>query len=276
VPAARAWLFALLATGACGLKVDARAGRFSCTDVRDCPLGSVCQDQLCVVEEPPPCGSYAEAVLADEPVRYYRLDETGGTQLADSAPLGQDALALDDVTLGVPGGLTGDASTAISVHGPTWGMVRFEGVTWEGDFTVELLVRPIELVSGTGGLVVVGSYENDGFRLSIRDDRLTAYCSSNGCTDPEAVGPLVTTGSWRHVALSREGDSFTVYLDGERVASQDMPSFVTPATGGFFGPAQALEIVADLDELAVYEHALPAERVAIHAEIMKRGATPCP
>src|SRR5215831_13382087 len=60
---------------------------------------------------------YAQAILADAPQAYWRLDETSGTTFADSTGHGNTSTLNAGVTLGTPGALVSDptgTSTATS------------------------------------------------------------------------------------------------------------------------------------------------------------------
>src|SRR5437879_6520568 len=48
-------------------------------------------------------GAYTNAVLADNPLGYYRVSETSGTTAFDSTTPAENGTYLNGVTLGVPG-----------------------------------------------------------------------------------------------------------------------------------------------------------------------------
>ena len=59
---------------------------------------------------------WASAVLADNPVSYWRLDESSGTNAADSKGSNTGTYT-NGPTLNQPGALAGDADTAVSFDG---------------------------------------------------------------------------------------------------------------------------------------------------------------
>jgi len=73
---------------------------------------------LCLGTARPAFGSaYSDAVLADMPVRYYRLGDSSGTTAVDSSGNSQDGTYTGGVTLGASGAIQGDADTAATFDG---------------------------------------------------------------------------------------------------------------------------------------------------------------
>src|SRR4051812_48718243 len=68
---------------------------------------------------------YRAAVLADNPVSYWRLDETGGTTASDQQGANPGTIQ-GAVTLNQPGAMTGEA--AMSFDG-LYGLIDFGGST---------------------------------------------------------------------------------------------------------------------------------------------------
>lgn len=110
----------------------------------------------------------------------------------------------------------------------------------------------------------LASREGDSFEMGIDKvfgtDSLSYYSPSNGWT---TTGAVLDTDQWHHLAYVADGESMTVYLDGEDVFGPQ-PFFAAP-TGflhlgnrhndveGFFGI---------LDEVALWSDALPASSIA--------------
>src|SRR5262245_44867665 len=100
-----------------------------------------------------PARSYAETVLEDAPLAYYRLDEAGGGIAADSSGHGNDGRLLTTggtIVFGQSGALTDGTSLAAHFTGQGQAgdlssaelqppMTVFP---WIGDFTIEGWLRP--------------------------------------------------------------------------------------------------------------------------------------
>ena len=67
----------------------------------------------------PPLSAYAQAVLADDPVAYWRFDETSGVNARDFSGHGHDATYIGGVHLGAGGAIAGDSDTAATFDGAT-------------------------------------------------------------------------------------------------------------------------------------------------------------
>jgi hypothetical protein len=81
-----------------------------------------------------PASAYADQVLADSPISYWRLGETSGSTASDATGVNPGTY-IGGVTLGQPGALTGDPNSAAS----------FDGVN---DYTVVPDSSTLDLTSG--------------------------------------------------------------------------------------------------------------------------------
>lgn len=90
---------------------------------------------------------YVKAVLAKQPVGYWRLGETTGTTAVDSSGNGRDGEYVGAVALQQPGAISGDDNTAIQISGQR----AFVEIPSHDDFsqptskqglTVEVWMRP--------------------------------------------------------------------------------------------------------------------------------------
>lgn len=61
--------------------------------------------------------AYANTVLADSPIAYWRLGETSGTTASDATGHGWNGTINPPVTLGQPGAITGDTDPAMGFAG---------------------------------------------------------------------------------------------------------------------------------------------------------------
>ena len=115
--------------------------------------GSLTRTGYIVVSAAPPPSGYSATVLADGPTSYWRLGETSGTAMADSAGT-NPGTAKGGVTLGKPGALASDANTAIGVA--TNGYVEVAnaaGLNYTGDFSIEAWAKlnAVNGVDAAGG-----------------------------------------------------------------------------------------------------------------------------
>jgi concanavalin A-like lectin/glucanase superfamily protein len=220
------------------------------------PAATVHEPELASAARP-----YAEAVLADGPIRWWRLDETAGTVAVDATG-NADGAYVNTPTLGVPAlidepgtAVQTTASQAEDITGPIPALSA-------SDFSLEFWIRwtagvaPVRDDStggGTGTIPLLG----DGSTLAFR--------STGNEIDTSITTASVRNGQRHHVVLTRAGTTATLYVDGVEVGTGTDPSggLATPL---HFGRNGQFSQYADaiFDECAVYDHALSAERVAAH------------
>jgi hypothetical protein len=222
-----------------------------------------------------PGGSaYAAVVMSDVPFAYYPLDDTSGDRVRDLSGRGRDGF-LVDVSRAEHGVLGVSASTGTAIR-----LKSLEGIQVGDGFdfagrvpvTIEAWVRPdpqprrlgwrrifsnLELQNGP----VSGNY----FYWNDDDANRVAFERWSGRESRQTValdrGTPLPTDRFTHVVGVATGTETLLYIDGQQVATGlvlgDCAANGVPASFGinFFGT---------LDELAIYDRALPVERVKAH------------
>jgi hypothetical protein len=213
--------------------------------------------------------AYQDEVLADNPVAYYRFEETSGTTANDSSPNANDGTYMNGVLLDQP-------------SAPALGRsARFDGLddfvstarTVATDFTLELWIYS-KASSPTGS----ASYEGDGllwsdvgggandFTMAILNDRLSFFAGDIETTVTSAN--VINDARWHHLVVTRAlGGSTQIFVDG--VVRGTMPSGNSPLDAN---PEIAIGAnVLDgrffdglIDEVAYYPSVLSAARIQAH------------
>ncbi len=137
-------------------------------------------------------------------------------------------------------------------------------------FTIAAFVRRTGGGAGLHAVVSRRSADNRGygFILGFQNQNLMTEFSLAGTSYAILSTPTIGTGSWVHVALVAETTGHTLFLDGQDVGSSPRP--IPPQGPGgqvYIGNAadsngtvnQALR--GDLDDLRIYERALPREAI---------------
>jgi len=227
-----------------------------------------------------PASPYATAVLADHPIAYWRLGETGGTVAFDS--IGGNNGVYNSVTLSRPGYNPLDTNAAagfgpalnsyvggIPISFATLGNATFSVEAWvkgNGQTTDAGIVTK---GTGSGGEQFnldtgAGSH---AFRFFVRDANSGAAHLANGNTGPN--------GNWRHLVgvCNESGGVVTLYVDGGVNASGTIApgagllnsaNAVTIGSRQSFTGAYDDQFVGTLDEVAIYDYALTAAQVQAH------------
>ncbi|WP_053203293.1 LamG-like jellyroll fold domain-containing protein [Jiangella muralis] len=215
-------------------------------------------------------GEYAAQVMADQPVGYWRLGESSGTVAQDASGTSNNGTYTGAVMPGHPGGLAGDPDTAAQFMGGYVSVPDSESLSPTGQFTLEAWVN-LDDVCGQYGLVE--KYDApafNGYLLRVTPGgRLSAFTLGGDGQLASVTGQsVVMPDEWHHVVAVYDGTSLSVYLDGELDGSVattfDPVDGMTDLKLGARGDDAGARLRGVLDEVAVYDHALTAERVQQH------------
>jgi Concanavalin A-like lectin/glucanases superfamily/Immunoglobulin domain/Immunoglobulin I-set domain len=264
------------------------AGNYSCTITN--LYGTTNTVSVALTVLPVPAGAYAAAVLADNPLAYWRVGETNGT-IAHDYFGGHDG-QYTNVTLGVQGYSALDTNKAIAV-GPMINSfvgnitgIDFATTGSTATFTLEAWVKGPPAQSGDVGILTKGTggggeqfnldTGNGGkYRFFIRDT------SGNVSAINTSVGP---DNTWQHLVAVYDAPAglMHMYLNGGDIGtvSASANGILTSSHAMSIGSRQSGNTVYDLnflgtvDEVAVYGTALSADRVLAHYTARYGDSTP--
>jgi F0F1-type ATP synthase assembly protein I len=219
---------------------------------------------------------YAQAVLGDHPVAYYRLDDAGDGLLCDASPNHNDGrYATSGIRYGQPGALSGAADTAIEADGRVDPAEsgRDSGIAGAHPFTLEGWFRATrkqdEMVvsigeAGAQNMAGVGPWVDAGGSYISVDTYDGAFPIS---TRAAHIDPY--DGRWHEVAAaySATAQTVTVYLDGRRLGAARVADHPLPSPiriGWWVDTLINQPFAGSLDEVAIYPTALTAAQVAAH------------
>ncbi|WP_287314451.1 LamG-like jellyroll fold domain-containing protein [Moorena sp. SIO1G6] len=217
--------------------------------------------------------SYQEFVLADQPVAYWRLDETTSITAVDSSGNGFNGTYRNGVTQGVPG-ISGTAGEFDGNNDAVDVGIIAPGSELDisnKSFTVEAWVKPDELKEQSYVGIHPSNNRNDG-----NGDSLYFRVTSNGSVrfgdfpdDLETRDNLIEPDTWYHIVATydQSSDRNTIFVNGKRVRGNDQGAFEGQNPRFLIGNwrnigDQAFNGV--IDEVAVYNEALSPERITTH------------
>ena len=228
---------------------------------------------------------YSKTVLADSPVAYYRLDETGSV-LCDASPHHNDGkYAATGVTQGQPGALHRSKDTAISADGSAQVAVSnaVTGIQGSTDFTLEgwfkTTTRQDQMVVdiGQGGaqnMAGLGPWFNflsPTYYLTPGTGDYVTFDTFDRTIefDTTAVGIDLFDGKWHYVAVTYTASSSVAagYLDNHALGTaniQEHPLASPVRIGYWVDTAYNKPFNGSFDEIAVYSSALSPARIARH------------
>jgi hypothetical protein len=90
--------------------------------------------------------AYRAAVMAKNPIAYWRLGESSGPNAVDETQNGHDGIYIGNPAFGQPGAIHGDSNTAVQFNGSNYveipDSVDFSQPTSTFGLTVEAWMRP--------------------------------------------------------------------------------------------------------------------------------------
>lgn len=259
------------------LRSDAQAGDVA-ADVADVSFDYVVYDAVA-----PDAGSaYADQVMADAPIAYYRLDESSGTIAHDSSGNHRDCTFAGGVSFGTKGAIAKDPNPATTFDGATAHVDCGTQLAFDGtqQFTVEMWIRPtidaqyrgifgrtaIDADSGYGSAGVHGyisSAQPDG-GTHITFERIVDVQ-----THDSAYALGIADATWMHLVSIFDGAGLRIYIDaalgGSATSSVSIPSTTNPFM--FAGSEAYTSFKGDVDEVAIYASPLQPSRILAHYNV---------
>ena len=300
--------FSVVATGSCGLSYQwyfnsstllagktsstltlhnikgTDAGSYSVTVSNAAGIVPSASAKLLVVA--PPAG-YPAAIVADNPLAYWRLDETSSALARDAWGAHDGAYA--NATLGLPGYSLIDADTSIGLNRSVPGgasvadnsAFNFTGAT--PAFTLEGWAnftdfQGVQRLFSDVDYSVVGNGSGIGFGVVDANTlRFTTYGVQDFDLPLDGYGPL-SPGQWYYLAGVADGaGNFNFYLNGQQVGVKPFNGAAVGSTKPFCLGRSSYNTEAvngQIDELAVYGTALTADQVLAHYNARYGTSTP--
>jgi glycerophosphoryl diester phosphodiesterase len=264
-------------------------------------IASVCMS--CTLGQPPAIGSvggYADAVLADQPVGYWRFEDPAGSARATNSADGGHSIAgvYHDVSLGSPSATSalGTAATFLGAGASSYvDLGSSDTLMIRGDLTIEwwqymadgdtedhaiiCWARPGESSADNVLYEMVVRYTEEQKEKKTPRPQFALGHEYGAGTNARLKSPdVVHPNRWYHVVAVRDAESRSVqyYING--LPAGDPISYAESddnAQGGEAGGAaigrlgqfDSRYFKGLLDEVAVYNHTLSAERILEHYRV---------
>jgi hypothetical protein len=232
----------------------------------------------------PTPGTYAEQIVTNGPVAYWRLNETSGTTAYDYAG-GDDGTNSSTVIQGVPGptppldpGFESD-NTCYQFDG-TDTSVQAGSLGLPGPLSVSAWVNPSVPPAAGNDVGIAGELYSWAFKLSSAETGTELRFTTPGILDHTSIGAGVTAGVWQHVAATFDpgaagGAKF--YMNGQLVSSVDASTLNKGDSAFVIGDNQWGQFFdGDIDEVAVYNKVLSADTIASMYAVAAYGSITAP
>jgi hypothetical protein len=235
--------------------------------------------------------AYTQEVAADGPVHWWRLNEPADTNIVIDSVGGKHLTGFAGTpTFGAEGIVSREADTAMEIDHPEEGVyLRSATPVVSGNpCTVEAVLVVNDAVLGSGSLVFTNVYKGT---TGFDDELVVRFDISNGKVEwavwvgtvgtlAESTTTTVNNGDRIHIACTwDETGAMKTYRNGVDVTSGTptrapadfAPTFFDELVLGAVPPVGTAAFCGRYQMVAVYDQALPAARIAAHAEAV---ATP--
>jgi hypothetical protein len=227
---------------------------------------------------------YPTTILADNPIAYYRLEETSGTTAVDSSAsglfpgvynfsggypvLGQPGIDINSI------GLSAGQSASVTAG-------YYPELNQQAPFSFEIWARPISTDPVNyrcpiGNFSGWGTATQSGWYVYQTPGSASAFA----CITASGVwitSPAITLFNWYHLVGTYDGANMSFYLNGVLVGTQNASGYtansvnnagVNPIALGFRGDASGYGAFdGGVDEFAYYTYALTAAQVLTHYQV---------
>lgn len=225
-------------------------------------------------QEPAAETTYADEVLADGPIAYWRLGENSGADAADEQG-NHDGTYGGTFTLDQPGLIDSDPDRAVDFNVGRVELV--DAAAWDvTDCSIEAWIK-----TSTNDFQQIMARDNPS-ETRVFQFRVNASSQNSGITFNPSPGsgnlvryepgaPGLHDGNIHHiVATFEDGVEMKIYVDGVEVASE-VPNVGLPAedyaptiADRFDGAFNNEPFIGILDEVAFYNYALSETRIQAH------------
>jgi hypothetical protein len=242
-------------------------------------MGDVVPDAIYIGDELQYLGSlptYEEAVAADGPLSWWKLDED------NSATSAVDTMGVRNLTREGAGtlGIAGINASSTAYDASLGGTGRWVTSAWDWTSikdanTIECWAAPL---LGTRQRIM-GNYQSSSIGTTLLDlnavGGVRAYLpygpGALSATAPNEV--VITDGAWHHCVVTRSHQdgvlTLEVYVDGERViyatrVVADAANHIANFRVGGYGASGAEPLLGKIDQAAVYDYVLSPNRIKVH------------
>jgi hypothetical protein len=227
---------------------------------------------------------YDLIIAADDPVAYWRFDETDASWPALDA-IGSFSGAYDTdsgagtLAFNVPTGIPYETNGAVSVTNGASVIVPYAlELNPEGPFSAEAWVQPSTLLPASSG--------TDSTAFSSMGEGVSAPIGWSLYQEPNQVWALVVWGdnwnnsalvdtndiivvsNWYHIVVTYDGNFFNLYVNGLLRATQSWPAFVQNYNGatvfGWLSNKYYDPFAGAVDNAAFYNKALTSDQIQAH------------
>ena len=227
---------------------------------------------------------YRALVLCDQPLAYWRLGERAPPSAFDqvnAGPVGTyDSSDAGGIQYGVPGAIVGDPDTAIHLNGTTSVTAGTSlGFPGTAAFSLEAWVKPDVVNANYRAIISSTAWPSGGHKVGYALWSQTSGLAVERYAGTSAVQTALDqtalpTSTYTHVVATYDGGNLSVYANGALMVAVFMQLSVETTQAPFqIGDDNSRHLPpweGNIDEVAVYAHALSAAQVMEHYRVGSR------
>ena len=212
-------------------------------------------------------GLYYDAVMADGPLGYWQFEETEGLAV-DSSGFERNGTYELGVIPGVAAGVPAIGGTAADFDG-TSGYVSLPG-TWGGtaEATLEAWINSVEPDPNVIQQMIAGHDPNTFAHFQVFSGGVSGFYVDVGPAWVPLDLPLaMPTSVWRHFVMTGKSGESKLYVDGAEFSTNTQVfDLITESSNVDIsrGHVNTRWFNGLIDEVAIYDTALSAERIQAH------------
>ena len=215
---------------------------------------------------PPPTGTYAQVVANDGPLSYWRLDETSGTNAADSKGSNPGTYT-GSPTLGAASLLTNDGDKAATFSGSAQyvRVASSASLSLASTVSLEAWIKPTSIPAAGAFASVLTKPES--YSLQFNGPKMEFTIMQAGTRRRLQTPAALVAGTAYHIVGTYDGTTQRLYINGALVASAALTGAITTNTNqlniaSWNGSSEFL--AGTVDEAAVYPTVLSPTKIANH------------
>jgi hypothetical protein len=220
---------------------------------------------IVAMAQPAAAGPYADAILANNPYAYYRLNETGGTTVQDASGNGRNGTFVNAPALNQAGALAEPGNSAVRFTASSGQYVNiplaFGGAGWS-QVTVEAWINIAAATSDFQAIVSSTGLDFVHFQAYVAGQNVV-YATPNNANLPIISQSLA---GWHHVVMTAKSGEQALYIDGTLAGSASATfTNLTGASSLRIGSGYSNRFFNGLiDEVAIYSTALTEAQIDTH------------
>lgn len=209
---------------------------------------------------------YSDIILRDNPIAYFRFEETSGNSASDSSGNNHTGTRNANASFGALGPLIGGDFAATFPAGSNDYISFPNTLPWSSAVSFEAWINLSTLLTGTTAIIYTDNRCIFRINSPAEGGGLAMFIGEAGGFEPrgQQTGAFPLT-SWRYVVGTWDGINIRIYIDSILSTTTARGGTPLAASGsGLIGANGGPNNFKLLDELAIYDYRLNQQKISAH------------